>query len=156
MPRLNLVSLLYVFLALTYARHFSPIIPFYLPILIRLSHSYSLQAINCSNRYQNYTSDLPAPRKTSCARTSTTAMWASAVQQQQQHPHWVEASVGHINSPKNMGEPWDWASDSAMEIEMRDDTGQQQAELDWLVDAWSAWDAANRLNTSNYGLSMCR
>lgn len=87
MPRLNLVSLLYVFLALTYARHFSPIIPFYLPILIRLSHSYSLQAINCSNRYQNYTSDLPAPRKTSCARTSTTAMWASAVQPQQQHPH---------------------------------------------------------------------
>ncbi|XP_062124596.1 allatostatin-A receptor isoform X1 [Drosophila sulfurigaster albostrigata] len=32
------------------------------------------KAINCSNRYQNYTSDLPPPRKTSCARTSTTGL----------------------------------------------------------------------------------
>ncbi|KAH8420916.1 hypothetical protein KR222_009464 [Zaprionus bogoriensis] len=32
------------------------------------------KAINCSNRYQNYTSDLPPPRRTSCGRTSTTAM----------------------------------------------------------------------------------
>ncbi|EDW81504.1 uncharacterized protein Dwil_GK10988 [Drosophila willistoni] len=30
------------------------------------------KAINCSDRYNNYTSDLPPPRKTSCARTSTT------------------------------------------------------------------------------------
>ncbi|KAH8347379.1 hypothetical protein KR059_010097 [Drosophila kikkawai] len=32
------------------------------------------KAINCSPRYQNYTSDLPPPRKTSCARTSTTGL----------------------------------------------------------------------------------
>ncbi|SPP80789.1 allatostatin-A receptor [Drosophila guanche] len=32
------------------------------------------KAINCSHRYQNYTSDLPPPRKTSCARTSTTGV----------------------------------------------------------------------------------
>lgn len=32
------------------------------------------KAINCSNRYQNYTSDLPPPRKTSCGRTSTTGL----------------------------------------------------------------------------------
>ncbi|XP_052858524.1 allatostatin-A receptor isoform X1 [Drosophila gunungcola] len=32
------------------------------------------KAINCSSRYQNYTSDLPPPRKTSCARTSTTGL----------------------------------------------------------------------------------
>ncbi|ALC47218.1 AR-2 [Drosophila busckii] len=30
------------------------------------------KAINCSSRYQNYTSDLPPPRKTSYGRTSTT------------------------------------------------------------------------------------
>ncbi|XP_033233176.1 allatostatin-A receptor isoform X1 [Drosophila pseudoobscura] len=34
----------------------------------------SITAINCSPRYQNYTSDLPPPRKTSCGRTSTTGM----------------------------------------------------------------------------------
>nr|XP_016926809.2 allatostatin-A receptor isoform X1 [Drosophila suzukii] len=32
------------------------------------------KAINCSSRYQNYTSDLPPPRKTSCGRTSTTGL----------------------------------------------------------------------------------
>ncbi|KMZ06466.1 uncharacterized protein Dsimw501_GD18022, isoform C [Drosophila simulans] len=32
------------------------------------------KAVNCSSRYQNYTSDLPPPRKTSCARTSTTGL----------------------------------------------------------------------------------
>ncbi|EDV90488.1 GH14161, partial [Drosophila grimshawi] len=32
------------------------------------------KAINCSNRYQDYTSDLPPPRKTSCGRTSTTGL----------------------------------------------------------------------------------
>ncbi|XP_030573949.1 allatostatin-A receptor [Drosophila novamexicana] len=32
------------------------------------------KAINCSNRYHNYTSDLPPPRKTSCGRTSTTGL----------------------------------------------------------------------------------
>ncbi|XP_054088383.1 allatostatin-A receptor [Zeugodacus cucurbitae] len=32
------------------------------------------KAIHCSERYQNYTTDLPPPRRTSCARTSTTGL----------------------------------------------------------------------------------
>ncbi|XP_050316801.1 allatostatin-A receptor [Bactrocera neohumeralis] len=32
------------------------------------------KAIHCSERYQNYSSDLPPPRRTSCARTSTTGL----------------------------------------------------------------------------------
>lgn len=150
-PSLNLLSLFYVFLALTYARHF-----FHSHFLSSFSFLYfscRLLTARIVTRITHLICRLlgkrpvAEPRQRASKRhlaTTPNSWWRRCCCRET-----TTAKYGYISK---------WLTDNCDEDVDNEEIGNKsrQIDCDCLVDASSVWDVANRLNTSNYGLSMCR